>query len=69
MDLVSYIQEEWDMLLTSIRDGVIPNIDHIEHLRDALQVKVLSYGQQVAVADVTRSTCVLIHSVQRSLGR
>ena len=42
MDLVGYIQEEWDMLLTSIRDGVIPNIDHIEHLRGALQVWVLS---------------------------
>ena len=39
IDLVSYVQEEWDMLLSSIRDGVVPNIEHIDHVRDYLQVR------------------------------
>jgi len=40
MDMVYYMQEEWDMLLSSIRDGIIPGIDHIDHVRDYLQVVV-----------------------------
>jgi len=40
MDMVYYIQEEWGMLLSSIRDGIIPDIDHIDHVRDYLQVGV-----------------------------
>jgi len=39
IDLVSYVQDEWDMLLSSIRNGVIPNIEHIDHVRDYLQVR------------------------------
>ena len=41
MDMVYYMQEEWDMLLASIRDGIIPDIDHIDHVRDYLQVGVM----------------------------
>lgn len=37
-DFALYIQEEWDMLLSSIRDGRIPDIEHIDHVRDYLQV-------------------------------
>ena len=40
IDMVYYMQEEWVMLLSSIRDGVIPNIGHIDHVRDHLQVGV-----------------------------
>ncbi|KIM56343.1 hypothetical protein SCLCIDRAFT_1220375 [Scleroderma citrinum Foug A] len=40
IDLVSYVQEEWDMLLSSIRDGVVPNIEHIDHVRDYLQINM-----------------------------
>ena len=39
MDLVSYVQEAWDMLLSSIRDGVVPSIEHIGHVRGYLQVR------------------------------
>lgn len=34
------MQEEWDTLLCSIRDGIIPDIEHISHVRDYLQVGV-----------------------------
>ena len=40
MDMAYYMQEEWDMLLSSIRDGIIPDIDHIDQVRDYLQVGV-----------------------------
>ena len=40
MDMICYMQEEWDMLLSSIRDGIIPDIDHIDHVREYLQVGV-----------------------------
>ena len=40
VDMVYYIQEDWDMLLSSIREGIIPDIDHIDHVRDSLQVGV-----------------------------
>ena len=37
VDMVYYMQEEWGMLLSSIRNGVIPDIDHIDHVRDYLR--------------------------------
>jgi len=40
MDMIRYMQEEWDVLLSNIRDGTIPDIDHIGHVRDYLQVGV-----------------------------
>ena len=46
MDMVYYMQEEWDMLLSSIRDGIIPDIDHIDHVRDYLQVGVYEMFNQ-----------------------
>ena len=48
------MQEEWDMLLSSIRDGVIPDIDHIGHVRDYLQVgdcEMLSLLKTLTVID------------------
>ncbi|KAI6124343.1 GH3 auxin-responsive promoter [Pisolithus thermaeus] len=38
VDLVHHIQEHWNMLITSIRDGTIPDIEHIDHVRTYLQV-------------------------------
>ena len=40
-DWMLYIQEEWDVLLASIRDGTILDIEHIEHVRDSLQVGLM----------------------------
>ncbi|KAL4080504.1 GH3 auxin-responsive promoter [Scleroderma citrinum] len=37
IDMLFCIQEEWDVLVSSIRDGVIPAIEHIDHVRDYLQ--------------------------------
>ena len=42
MDMMSYMREDWDMLLSSIRDGILPDIPHIDHVRDYLQVGVYS---------------------------
>ena len=40
MDMMSYMQEEWDMLLSSIRDETVLDIAHIDHVQDYLQVGV-----------------------------
>ncbi|KAI6013488.1 GH3 auxin-responsive promoter [Pisolithus microcarpus] len=37
VDLIRYVHENWDLLITSIRDGTIPDIGHIEHVRKYLQ--------------------------------
>ncbi|KAI6038823.1 GH3 auxin-responsive promoter [Pisolithus marmoratus] len=37
VDLIHHMEEEWDMLITSMRDGTIPDIDHIDHVRTYLQ--------------------------------
>ena len=38
MDLIHRIQEDWEILLSSIRDGIIPDIEHHDHIRTCLQV-------------------------------
>jgi len=38
MDIVHVIQAEWEVLLSSIRDGTIPDIEHIGHVQAHLQV-------------------------------
>jgi len=38
MDIVHVVQTEWEVLLSSIRDGTIPDIEHIDHVRVHLQV-------------------------------
>ncbi|KAL4078869.1 GH3 auxin-responsive promoter [Scleroderma yunnanense] len=37
MDIVNCIQQDWEILLSSIRDGSIPDIDHIDHVRAQMQ--------------------------------
>ncbi|KIM52482.1 hypothetical protein SCLCIDRAFT_1223676 [Scleroderma citrinum Foug A] len=37
MDIVHVIQAEWEVLLSSIRDGTIPDIEHIDHVQAHLQ--------------------------------
>ena len=38
MDMIHRIQEEWDLLIICIRNGTIPDIEHIDHIRNYLQV-------------------------------
>ncbi|KIM56344.1 hypothetical protein SCLCIDRAFT_1220376 [Scleroderma citrinum Foug A] len=46
MDMMSYMREDWDMLLSSIRDGILPDIPHIDHVRDYLQVSMRADPQR-----------------------
>ena len=39
IDMLSFIEEEWDTLLTGIRDGVVPDFDSVDHVREYLQVR------------------------------
>ncbi|KIK14917.1 hypothetical protein PISMIDRAFT_342535 [Pisolithus microcarpus 441] len=38
VDLIHHIQEHWGTLVHSVRDGRIPEIEHIDHIRTYLQV-------------------------------
>ncbi|KAI6115647.1 GH3 auxin-responsive promoter [Pisolithus croceorrhizus] len=40
VDLIHYIQEDWSILIASMRDGTIPDIGHIEHVRTHLQANL-----------------------------
>ncbi|KAI6006357.1 GH3 auxin-responsive promoter [Pisolithus marmoratus] len=46
VDLIHYIQEDWDMLITSIREGTIPDIDRIDHVRTYLQANFQANPQR-----------------------
>ena len=39
-DMMHCIHEDWEILLSSIRDGIIPNVEHIDRVRAYLQVSV-----------------------------
>ncbi|KAF9231635.1 hypothetical protein BU15DRAFT_68166 [Melanogaster broomeanus] len=38
LDIIRLLADEWDMLVTSIREGTIPDLDGIDHVRSHLQV-------------------------------
>ncbi|KAI6038427.1 GH3 auxin-responsive promoter-domain-containing protein [Pisolithus marmoratus] len=40
MDMVHYIEEEWVTLISSIRNGAIPDFEHIDHVRTYLQLNM-----------------------------
>ncbi|KAI5992049.1 GH3 auxin-responsive promoter [Pisolithus marmoratus] len=46
VDLIHFIQEDWDMLITSIREGTIPDIDRIDHVRTYLQANFQANPQR-----------------------
>jgi hypothetical protein len=41
IDLVTFVEEEWDKLLTSIETGTLPDLEGIEHVRSYLEVSVI----------------------------
>ncbi|KIK75756.1 hypothetical protein PAXRUDRAFT_29048 [Paxillus rubicundulus Ve08.2h10] len=38
MDLIRHVDEEWDMLVTCIKDGIIPGLEGIDPVRAHLQI-------------------------------
>ena len=72
VDMLHHVQEDWDILVSSIRDGTIPDIEYIDHVRDHLQVScycVIAMYQLAAEFDDSRITCMQIHNEQTSFGR
>lgn len=72
VDMLHRVQEDWDILVSSIRDGTIPDIEYIDHVRDHLQVScycVIAMYQLAAEFDDSRITCMQIHNEQTSFGR
>lgn len=46
VDLIHHIHEDWDVLITSVRDGTIPQIEHIDHVRAYLQANFRASPQR-----------------------
>ena len=59
MDVIHLIQENWEILLTSIQDGTIPDVEHIDHVRVYLQVST-GYSQLSTESEDNSTTCMLI---------
>lgn len=47
-DLVRYVDEQWDMLLSSIKNGIIPDLPGVRKVHSHLQVGHLSINEQLA---------------------
>ncbi|KAI6025214.1 GH3 auxin-responsive promoter [Pisolithus microcarpus] len=46
VDLIDYVHENWDLLITGIRDGTIPDVGHIEHVQTYLQANFRANPQR-----------------------
>ncbi|KAI6009406.1 GH3 auxin-responsive promoter [Pisolithus orientalis] len=46
IDMVHRIKEEWDVLVSGIRNGIIPDFDQIDHVRPYLQVHLRTDPQR-----------------------
>ena len=66
-DMIHFIQEDWEMLLSSIHDGTIPDVEHIDHFRAYLQVSTTHLPSRTKFED-SRITCMQIRSGRKSFG-
>ncbi|KAF8839245.1 hypothetical protein BDN67DRAFT_970390 [Paxillus ammoniavirescens] len=48
MDLMRHVDEEWDMLVTCIKDGIIPDLEGIDHVRAHLEVHLHANPERAA---------------------
>ncbi|KAF8836524.1 hypothetical protein BDN67DRAFT_974069 [Paxillus ammoniavirescens] len=48
IDLIRYVDEEWDMFLSCIKDGTIPDFEGIDHVRTYLQVHLHANPERAA---------------------
>ncbi|KAF8836519.1 hypothetical protein BDN67DRAFT_911028 [Paxillus ammoniavirescens] len=48
IDLIRYVDEEWDTFLSCIKDGTIPDLEGIDHVRTYLQVHLHANPERAA---------------------
>ncbi|KAG9312101.1 GH3 auxin-responsive promoter [Chiua virens] len=57
VDLIRYIDEQWDLLVSSIRDGTVPTtLEGIEHVRVHLQVRSQSINMKEPFLNILMQT-------------
>jgi hypothetical protein len=56
MDLIRHVDEEWDMFVTCIKDGTIPDLEGIDHVRAHLQVSWRLANMRCTVFKLNRFT-------------
>ena len=66
VDLIRYIDERWDTLVSCIRDGVLPDLEGIDHVREHLQASQQSMHVHVVFEYLCRLSSMPIRNVQRN---
>ena len=66
VDLIRHIDEKWDTLLSCIRDGALPDLEGIDHVREHLQASQQSAYAQVVSDSLCRHSFMKIRNVQQN---
>ena len=66
VDLIRHIDELWDVLVSCIRDGRLPDLEGIDHVREYLQVSQRSMNMNVVTEALRRFTSMQIPSAQQN---
>ena len=68
LDLVHYIDEQWDILVSCIKNGTLPDLEGIGHVRAHLQesLPLVNTIQNVAAEGLHRHGSLPIPCAQRS---
>ena len=66
VDLFRQIDKHWDMLMSCIRDGILPDLEGINHVRVHLQASRWSVYTHIDSKDLSRHSFMRIRNVQRN---
>jgi hypothetical protein len=66
VDLIRHINEHWDMLVSCIRDGRLPDLEGIDHVREYLQASQRSINLNVVTEALRRLTSMPIPSAHQN---
>ena len=66
VDLIRHINENWDVLVSCIRDGTLPDLKDIDHVREYLQVSQGSMNTGIVTQTPLRLSSIRIPGVQQN---
>ena len=58
VDLVRHIDERWDVLVSCIRDGTLPDLNGIDHVREYLQASQRSINMKLNIVTEVSSRLI-----------
>jgi hypothetical protein len=66
VDLIRHINEHWDMLVSCIGDGRLPDLEGIDHVREYLQASQRSMDMNALTEALRRLTSMPIPNAQQN---